>query len=156
MKTAFVHIIYFAVLVLLSFFCFYLLFGSGFVGDLNIGVLALPLAFSIFWTSGYIGRISRITLGLGWRELMNRSLSFVWVSGLLTVYGLLLSTLLINNSFFAITPVVLLIIWYQILYIYVQTGASPKRMERVLLFLLVIVSFLYCCIVWYFYIVHLF
>lgn len=111
----------FILLFVASILSFLLIFGAGFVGDLNYKLFLIIGIFAALWAITYIWPLS-------FKESKNKVLFIL--SGTIIVYNILLSTLFLdptaiqNGWIFIGTPVVMIVIWYFLLYRVIRKNAS--------------------------------
>lgn len=150
MKVIFIHIGYFITLIILSFISFFILFGAGFVGGVNLYALFIPFMFSVMWLSDYTWRILSINPNKIQLIRPTKDWTFIslFLSGIFIVFSLLLSTLLPVLGI----SIILLLIWYFLLYGY--TKKKSKYALRVLGSILFIISLIYVYLICEFYILN--
>ncbi|MBM7631071.1 hypothetical protein [Geomicrobium sediminis] len=127
-KNAWVHIGFFILLVFLSVFSFFYIFGSGFGGSLNASVFIMLAIFSILWSYTYIKQIH-----------LSKSYYYV-ISGSIIVYNIFLSTLFWypENWLYIGTPIIMLAGWYILILL-----ADKKYASHWSVLLLVIIISIY-------------
>ncbi|SHM91554.1 hypothetical protein [Gracilibacillus kekensis] len=151
MKVKYFHISYFVALIVLSFMSFFIIFGVGFVGNINLFILVIPFVLSTLWLSDYTWRFLSLKSDTDKIQLIhpakNWTFTILFLSGILIIYSLFLTTLIpapINDApswMFLGTPSVLLLMWYGLLYRY-----TKNKMDKIQLILgsfLLIVSLVY-------------
>ncbi len=154
MNAVFIHVGYFFVLIMLSFLSFYMIFGAGFAGNINMVVLFIPFVFSVLWVSGYAWSFRRLAFGRDAKRhsfpLKNWVFVSLYLAGIFSVYSLFLSTLFptpIENAppwMFLGTPFVLLLLWYWLFSRYVKNTHQYKQtQQQAMSSVLFMLSFLY-------------
>ncbi|WP_208587196.1 hypothetical protein [Gracilibacillus suaedae] len=164
MKVRFIHMGYFIALIALSFLSFFVIFGAGFVGKINIFILVFPLALSGLWLSDYTWRFLSLKPEADKIQLIHpaKNCTFIslFLSGIFTVYSLFLTTLIptpieeISAWIFLGTPAILLMFWYILLYRY--TKNKKDKIQLVLGSFLVIISLVYTYQICEFYVIQFF
>lgn len=157
MKNTLVHAGYFIILIALSIFSFFFIFGSGFVGDLNASVFVFLSILSMMWVSSYAWSVLRIESSSAEVDHTTRIKNWYFVSihlaGTCTVFNLFLSTMFPTPPFqlgypwiFIGTPLVMFIIWLSLFYRYAKNKNKPYHsiMSFVLLFLSLLYSYQVC------------
>ncbi|RCW63339.1 hypothetical protein [Saliterribacillus persicus] len=160
MKVALFHVGYFIALFFLSVLSFFVLLGAGFAGHINTFVLLIPFIFSVLWLCDYTWRmlstnpdkIQLISARKNWTFIS------IFLSGILTVYSLFLTTLTPASTetapswIFLGTPIMLLLIWYWLLYRYIKH--KNNYIQWMLRVILLILSLLYAYEIFTYYIVN--
>ncbi|UOQ49417.1 hypothetical protein MUN88_04745 [Gracilibacillus caseinilyticus] len=151
LKIKLLHVSYFGALVALSFLSFFILLGAGFVGNINVFILLIPFVLSVAWLSDYIWRFLSMKSKEDKLQLIepakNGAFILLFLSGVLIVYGLFLTTLFptpiedVPPWLFLGIPVMLLLMWYGLLYRY--TKNKTDKIQMVFGSFLVIVSLVY-------------
>ncbi|TDQ41196.1 hypothetical protein EV213_104194 [Aureibacillus halotolerans] len=160
MKAFLVHASYFVALIFLSFFSFFFIFGLGFIGRINLFYLSIPLGLSMIWVGAYTWSVLRLKFGANKVEqvfnLKNPKLICLLLTGIITVFGLFLSTLFpfptqdVPAWIFLGTPAILLLFWCWLLYRFVQNKRKRSQwIMKVLHFLISLTYTFHVCIIYY-------
>ncbi|RKL65935.1 hypothetical protein CR203_17840 [Salipaludibacillus neizhouensis] len=166
MKVFLFHTVYLIALIILSFFSFAILFGFGFVGEINIYVLLTPSVLSALWISGYLWiflHLESYPNGVNhFFRLKSWEFISLFLAGVSTVFSLFLTTLFpipIESAplwMFLGTPVMMLVIWYWLFYRYAKNKNKSKHTQSVMNLILFILSLTYIYQICCFYIIHMF
>ncbi len=147
----FCHISYFFALIVLSFMSFFIIFGAGFAGKINLFILVIPFVLSTLWLSDYTWRFLSLKSDADKIQLIypakNWTFISIFLSGILIVYSLFLTTLVptpikdVPPYMFLGTSAMLLLMWYGLLYRY--TKNKIDKIQLVLGSILIVVSSVY-------------
>ena len=153
---------YFVALIILSSISFFVIFGAGFVGKINIFILLFPFALSCLWLSDYTWHFLSLKPEEDKIQLIHPAKNWTFISlflsGIFTVYSLFLTTLIptpIEEAppwIFLGTSALLLFIWYILLYRY--TKNKKDKIQLVLGTFLVIISLVYTYQICAFYVIQ--
>ncbi|RHW29963.1 hypothetical protein [Oceanobacillus profundus] len=136
MKVALIHIGYFIVIIITSIVSFGIIFGAGFTEGIDLFTLFIPFVLSVLWNFAYVWQFLSMSSNKtdSIRPSKNWTFISMFLSGILIVYSLFLTTLLIPIG--SVISVLLLLIWFALLFAYTKSKSSiPQSIYGSILFI---------------------